>query len=80
MIWWTRRKKREKTRDLDQYLAEQRAAAEAVHDDARQQVEETRSLQAESAKVSAQGRRILERNGFTRLMTHVLRGVQEDGQ
>lgn len=80
MIWWPRRKKRDKDRDLDEYVAGERAAAEAVHDTARRQVEETRTLRAESSRVHAQGKRIREQNHFTTWLAHAIRGVQEDGR
>ncbi len=78
MIWWTRRKKRD--RALDAYVARERAEAEAVHDDTRRQVEETLSLRAESSRLHAQGKRIREQNHFTTWLHHALRGVQEDGR
>lgn len=78
MIWWRRKKKRDTDRDLDAYVARERAEAEAVHDDTRRQVAETLSLRAESSRVHAQGKRIREQNQFTTWLTHALRGVQED--
>jgi hypothetical protein len=67
-------------RDLDAYVARERAAAEAAHDDTRKQVAETRSLRAQSSRVNAQGKRLREQNHFTTWLTHALRGVQEDGR
>jgi hypothetical protein len=80
VIWWPRKKKRNTDRALDAYIAEERAAAEAVHEDTQRQAEEVRSLRAESSRVNAEGKRIREQNGFTSLLTRALRGVQEDGR
>jgi hypothetical protein len=66
--------------ELDAYVARERAAAEEVHEDTQRHAEETRILRAESARVNAQGKRIVEANGFTTWLTHVIRGVQEDGR
>lgn len=80
MIWWLRKRKRDTDRALDAYLAQERAAAEAVHEDTRRQAAEARTLRAESSKVHAQGKRIREQNHFTTWVTRVLRGVQEGSQ
>lgn len=76
MAW--RRRKRED--DLDAYVARERAAAEAVHDDTRKQAAEARALRAESSLVNAQGKKIHEQNHFTEWVMQLLRGVQEDGR
>lgn len=80
MNWWRCRKERGKDRDLDAYVARERAAAKEVQQDTQRQAKEAQSLRAESAEVNAEGKRILERNGFTTWLTHALRGVQEDGR
>lgn len=79
MIWWHRRK-RYPDRDLDEYVARERAEVKVVRDKTRRQAETTQTLRAESSKVHEQARRIHERNGFTTWVTHILRGVQEDGR
>lgn len=79
MSWW-RRKTRDPGRDLDEYVARERAEVEAVHDDTRRQVEATRSLRAESSKVHERMKKIREQNHFTTWLTKALRGVQEDGR
>jgi hypothetical protein len=78
VIWWHRKKRRKN--DLDDYVARERAEAEAVHDDTRRQAEEARSLRVESSRVHEQGKKIRDQNHFTTWVTHMLRGVQEDGR
>lgn len=78
MTWW--RRKQSDRRDLDEYVARERAEARLVCDDTRRQAEETRTLRAESARVHAQGKKIQEQNHFTVWLTRALRGVQEDGR
>jgi hypothetical protein len=67
-------------RVFDAYLAQERAAVEAVHEDTRRQAAEAQTLRAESSKVHAQGERINKQNHFTTLLARVLRGVQEGSQ
>lgn len=79
MIWW-RRRKRYPDRELDEYVARERAEAKVVRDKTRRQADATRSLRAESSRVHEQAEKIRERNGFTTWVTHILQGVQEDGR
>lgn len=78
MIWW--RRKKSDRRDLDEYVARERAEVQAVCDDTRRQAHEARVLRAESSRVHAQGKKIHEQNHFTSWVARVLRGVQEDGR
>jgi hypothetical protein len=77
--WW-HRKKCSKRRELEAYVARERAEAEAVNADTRRQVEETRSLREKSSRVHAESQQIHKENGFTTWLMDLLRGVQEDGR
>lgn len=77
---WRRRRDRYPDRDLDEYVARERAEVKVVRDKTNRQAETTRTLRAESSQVHEQAKRIHEHNGFTTLVMRILRGVQEDGQ
>jgi hypothetical protein len=76
--WW--RRKRDLHDHLDEYVARERAEAQAVHADTRRQAEETRTLKAESTQVHESAQRMREQNHFTSWLNQALRGVQEDGR
>lgn len=79
MSWW-RRRKHDPDRDLDEYVARERAEVNVVRDKTRRQVEATRTLRAESSRVHERMKDIREQNHFTTWLTKALRGVQEDGR
>lgn len=78
MTWWRRRK--HTSAELDEYVARERAAVEAVCDDTRRHAAETRSLRAESTRNAQKVKRIVEANQFTVWLNQAIRGVQEDGR
>lgn len=77
MSWWRRG---DRDNELDAYVARERAEVEAVHDDTRRQAEETRTLRAESSRVHAKGKKMIEQNHFTAWVMEMLRGVQGEGR